>query len=163
MATNNGLFFTIRLNDVDKCNSQCEQNSKCNFYRYNRQTQNCTFLTEQDRSGHCKISAGPKDTKDTECLNVENEQECDFLLQEECEYGMENNGDLVIEYPDGAITSADSCQMSCQDDFPDCKYWIFDKKKNLCILRKSEERKCAFVGGPQLPTHYDCRKLSPNW
>jgi len=156
-------YFSMPLIDVEACNRQCGLDSKCKFYRYNSQTQNCTFLTEQDRSEHCKISAGPKDTKDTECTNVENNQECDFLLQEECEYGMENNGDLVMEYKDGAITSADSCQMSCKLDFPDCKYWIFNRKRNLCILRKSYERNCAFVGGPQEPSYYDCRKSSPNW
>jgi len=150
------------LQDIDTCNRQCERDSKCWFYRYNDETNNCTFLTKQDREQHCNIRAGPKDKKDVECLNVDNEQECDFLLQEECEYGMEDNGDLVMKYREGAMTSADDCQLSCKEDYPNCEYWIFHTKQNLCILRSSEERKCDYWGGPKKPSFHDCRKMSPN-
>merc|ERR1719481_394413 len=72
---------------------------------------------------------------------------------------MEDNGDLVMKYREGAMTSADDCQLSCKEDYPNCEYWIFHTKQNLCILRSSEERKCDYWGGPKKPSFHDCRKM----
>jgi len=153
----------MKLGSVQSCNRQCSEQSKCYFYRYNLVTQNCTLLTEQDRSQHCNIRAAPKDKKDTVCLNIDNNQICDALLEEECEYGTKDNGDLVKEFQDGLITSSEACQISCELDFPDCQYWIFHTKENRCILRKSETKKCTYQAGPKKPSFNDCRKTSPNW
>jgi len=159
----NKAFANVpRMPNVQACNRQCIEVTKCFFYRYNNVTQDCTLLSLQDRSQHCNIRAGPKNKKDTACLNIDNNQDCDALLMEECDYELEDNGEVVYEYQDGLIGNSEACQISCELDFPDCQYWIFYTKENRCILKRSEKKQCTYWGGPKQPSFNDCRKMSPN-
>ena len=83
-------------------------------------------------------------------------QICDNLLEEDCEY----NGELLYEFRAGAIVGPRICQRQCQIMEPDCKYWIYHSRGNLCILKRDGRRKCNGWGGPKEPSFDFCQNLT---
>jgi len=143
------------LQTVQLCNAECYNTYNCTNYRYINQTQVCTLMSADYRVSTCNISAGPKDKKDIDCIGQISNQICDSHVEEDCEY----NGDLLMEYPEGNIASADTCQESCESDFADCKYWIYHNMKSLCILKRDGKRTCSVWGGPKQPSYDHCKNL----
>jgi len=129
-----------------KCNELCMDYSECDFYHYNRQTKVCKMLDSQYRKDHCNIRAGPVDKAASACLVIDNAKICDAILEEECEY----NGELLDTLGNGQITSADGCQDACKDRDSYCKYWEYNMKESVCLLRGSVQKKCNVEAGPSL-------------
>ena len=94
----------------------------------------------------------------TDCLGDISHPICDSHVEEDCEY----NGELLYRSRPGAVTQPNACQRLCEDGAPDCKYWIFDSSKNLCILKKDGRKTCDVSGGPRTPSYQHCRDISFN-
>jgi len=147
----------FREADTDQiCSERCQSTSLCLFYRYNRQTKNCTFNEDQNRMLYCNIWAGPTEKSGTECANVDNEQFCDYQLEEECDY----NGELLYRYQEGEIASPTTCQHECKMDETNCKSWIYHIKESLCILMRDEKKSCNGLGGPKKYTVAQCENIN---
>jgi len=142
--------------DAQQCSQLCSDNSNCNFYRYNHVTRNCTFLMMQNRGLYCNIWAAPREQTGTQCLNIDNNQFCDYQLQEECDY----NGNVLERHQPGEITSSMLCQLNCKHYGSRCKSWIHHKNENLCILMKDELKECTTWGGLKSHTFDDCAKAN---
>jgi len=127
-----------------RCDSSCKNREDCGFYRYHKETKNCTLIHPKYRKTECNIRAGPTDNDATQCLFQDNRQRCDLLIDEECTY----HGENLKEFPEGAIITADACQFECEDRKPRCKYWIFHYYEKLCILKKEHNKTCSVWGGP---------------
>jgi len=136
---------------IQLCNEECYKTNNCTNYRYNNETKECTLMTEEYRD-FCDIFAGPWDKKMTDCLGQISNHICDSHREEDCEY----TGELLREYPDGAIVGASNCQKLCKDQAPDCKYWI-QNEPALCILKKDGRKTCKVWGGPKEPTYDQCK------
>jgi len=134
-----------------ECSQSCERSEDCNFWRYHHQSKNCTLIRQIYRAAECNIRAGPTDKKATTCLFTDNDQVCDALIEEECEY----NGGVLHNFPKGRIAGADTCQVECES-WSDCKYWIYHLRERKCILMKDDEKKCAYLGGPKRPSYDFC-------
>jgi len=147
-----------KYNSAEICSKQCQISTICNFYRFDTETRNCTFMEQQNRALYCNIRAGPVDKVATQCLNVDNEQDCDYLVNEECKY----DGEDLDRFPEGEIVDDGTCKEACELQAPDCKYWIYHRKESLCILKKSGSRDCKVWGGPKDPNWEICRGKSPN-
>jgi len=147
----------FRIRDSEQqCSMECQNAAECTFYRYNRETNNCTFMEQQMRGQYCNIWAGPREKSATQCLNVDNKQFCDFQLEEECDY----NGKLLQKYPEGEVSSPASCQFNCKNLAPKCNTWIYHIKENVCILMEDEKKKCTSMGGPKQNSFEDCQNLN---
>jgi len=142
--------------DAQQCSKICSTQADCNFYKYNRDTGNCTFMMDQNRGLYCNIWAGPREKTGTQCLNMDNDQFCDYQLQEECEY----DGKLLIRNPKGRITSPAGCQLDCKNREPLCKSWIYHRDEKLCILMRDEQKKCAVWAGVKEYTFDQCDKIN---
>ena len=92
----------------------------------------------------------------SQCANVDNEQTCDYQLEEECEY----NGELLYKYQEGEIASAASCQNECKIEKSKCKSWIYHIKESLCILMRDEKKSCNALGGPKKYTVKQCENIN---
>jgi len=147
-----------RVSTPQICNQICEQTSYCVFYRYHAQSRNCTLLRIQNRALHCNIRAAPVDKLASLCLQVENDQVCDTLVQEECEY----NGKVLRPFDNGQIVAADTCEELCKGD-PLCKYWTYYQQERKCTLYEEDKKTCAVIGGPKDPTFDYCQKHHPNF
>merc|ERR1712133_197046 len=107
----------------------------------------------------CNIRAGPVDKSIDlwdDCMRHIEDQACYSLLEEDCEY----NGELLFEVTKGDVTNAPTCASWCQDFFPDCKYWIFNRKEDLCILKRDGRKTCKGWGGPKEPSFDHCQNLT---
>jgi len=140
---------------VQLCNADCYVTDNCTNYRYNNQTNECTLMSKDYRGGMCEINAGPRDKKVIDCIGQYeglNNEVCDFHMEEDCEY----NGELLMRYLDGEITSADTCQENCRSD-SDCKYWIYNNSEISCILKRDGKKTCTVLGGPKQPSYDQCQ------
>jgi len=137
------------LQTVQLCNAECHDTYNCTNYRYNNQTKECTLMNEEYR-GFCNITAGPLVKRVTNCLAQIDNQICDSHLEEDCEY----HGGHLDTYPE---KQPDACQIWCEFRAPDCKYWIHDQAKALCILKKDGRKTCNVLGGPKQPSHDYCK------
>jgi len=147
-------FF--RQTDTDVlCGQECKAAANCIFYRYDRETKNCTFMNEQNRAAYCNIYAGPKEKTASECLNVDNQQLCEYQLEEECDY----NGKELLSYNPGEVMSPNTCQTNCVHRGSECKSWIFHIKESLCILMRDEKKACTTLAGPKQYTKEDCENI----
>ena len=90
------------------------------------------------------------------CLKQIDKQICDSHLEEECEY----NGELLREFAEGDVMSANTCQRSCEIRAPKCKYWIFHMNESKCILKRDGRKTCNGWGGPKQPSYDYCKNLS---
>merc|ERR1712212_209136 len=136
------------------CNADCYVTDNCMNYRYDNLTQECILLSREYR-GKCDIIAGPVDAKMSDCIGTNDEQRCDFHMEEDCEY----NGALLYRYPGGRITSPAACQRMCKTRAPDCKYWIYRFFEFLCILKRDGNRTCNVWVGPKQPSYDQCKNL----
>jgi len=149
---------------VQLCNAECYDTYNCTTYSYDKQTKECILTTNKMgdyRSRDCKIVAGPAaGTIDTEtvsifdCMEQINKQICDSLLEENCEY----NGEVLDKIPRGEVGG--TCQRICQIRAPKCKYWIDNKKEDLCILKRDGRKTCNGWGGPKEPSFDHCQNLT---
>jgi len=151
------LFGPYKVNTIQQCYDDCKGSKDCRFYRYERQTKNCTHLSNQ-YANLCNIMAGPMDKIATECLFLDNDQTCDAEVEEDCEY----DGEVLLPFRPGAIAEPDECQKRCKNHSPDCKYWIHDQARALCILKRETKKTCKVHGGPLQPSYYTCRKNALN-
>ena len=87
------------------------------------------------------------------CMVNINDQVCDSLLEEDCEY----NGELLDRIPEGQITDTNTCETWCQRKAPYCKYWIYHNREALCILKKDGRKKCNGWIGPKEPSFDRCQ------
>jgi len=126
-----------------KCNVQCQARQRCKYYRWNSQTQDCIFIDDRYKAQFCNIWAAPAGKSASECLVVEKQHECDTMVKEDCEY----SGEELYRYPQGEITSADVCKDNCDIKGDECKYWIFKKSENECILKKDGKKTCRVWSG----------------
>merc|ERR1712078_571494 len=104
---------------VIRCQTACYHIVACDFYRFNRQNKECTLLSSSYKS-LCKIRAAPVEKQASTCLR--SIQPCDPQTEEDCEY----TGNDVKKYPPGEISDAETCQDSCKNSAPTCKYWIYN-------------------------------------
>jgi len=143
------------LQSVQLCNAECYDTFNCTNYRYNKQTKECTLLTNErgEYKPRCNIRAGPVDKTATDCFEEIEGKTCGAHLEEECEY----NGEFLTS--EGSIDSADTCQELCEGE-ADCKYWIFNRLESLCILKRDERKTCNVLGGPKEPSYDYCQNLS---
>jgi len=140
-----------KVQTAEMCNELCNRNTRCDWYRWVRQTQECQFMYEKYRSNHCNIRAGPTKLTATQCLRRDNDQKCDSIVDEECEY---DGKDLDV-LPDGDQSSADDCQAVCRIRGNSCQYWIYHKNEARCILKTEVKRKCKVSGGEAMdPNEY---------
>jgi len=140
---------------TERCWDTCHRNRDCRYYKYDRENDLCTLL-ENDYRSFCDIMGGPVNTKVTTCLKVDTVK-CDAEMEEDCEYNTSDGKNLYTSRP-GAVTQPDSCQRLCEGAWaPDCKYWIHDQAKNLCILKREGKKTCKISGGPKEPKWQFCR------
>jgi len=138
-----------------ECSEYCGKSADCFFFRYNHESGNCTLMDKQNRGRYCNIWAGPMEKSATACLNVDNEQFCDYQLEEECDY----NGKLLKKHRAGQFASPADCQDDCKRRGPDCKSWIYNLDKSLCILMRDEQKKCTTLGGLRRYTVDQCNNM----
>jgi len=129
-----------------KCNKYCEATNRCKYYRYNRQTHNCTLYGSRYRAQYCNIRAAPMEKMVDECVFEDNEKPCDSIVEEDCEY----NGKLLRRFEQGDISSSDVCYEMCKLRAPDCKYWIFKQLEKECILKRSGNKTCSVSSGEKM-------------
>ena len=91
----------------------------------------------------------------SDCLMQLDNQVCDFHLEEDCDY----NGELLTGPRQGDVGSANTCQEFCKLR-SHCKYWIFHKREDLCILKRDGRRTCTTRGGPKEPSYDQCKNLT---
>jgi len=147
----------FQLPTKERCWQQCKSITKCKFYRYDYKTKLCTLL-DNSYAQFCNVQAGPENKRATECLWIDNNQRCDAEIEEDCEY----TGELLMEYPSGAIVDANECQELCQSQPEVCKYWIHDTELNLCIHKRDGGKICNVEGGPKAPTFNECLAIKNN-
>ena len=82
-----------------------------------------------------------------------NKQICDSLLEEDCEY----NGELLRRFKKGEIDGPTVCESQCRLRAPNCKYWIYHNRENLCILKRDGRKTCNGWGGPKVPSYDNCQ------
>ena len=80
-------------------------------------------------------------------------QRCDRQIEEDCEY----TGNDLRKYAPGEISDAYTCQDSCKNRAPTCKYWIYNNIERACILKGEGTRICNVTGGPNDPSYEECR------
>jgi len=81
---------------------------------------------------------------------------CGSHLEEDCEY----NGELLKKISPGNILDANSCQRTCEILAPNCKYWIFNRREFVCILKRDGRKRCTARGGPKEPSYDRCQNLT---
>jgi len=141
--------------DEAQCVKLCNKITRCNNYRFIPEQRNCTMWFEKYRDGDCNTRAAPMDTSSTECLFNNNDNICDSLLEEDCEY----HGKDLFTFTRGDVDNPDTCFENCKDFAPDCKYWIYHDKEKECILKRSGEKTCKIKGGEKmtLDDYYNCK------
>ena len=92
-----------------------------------------------------------QDTYLYDCLVQLPKQECDSHLEEDCEY----NGELLRRF--SGFGSAISCEEECKTQAPNCKYWIYNNREDLCILKRDGRKTCNGWGGPKEPSYDHCQ------
>jgi len=136
---------------VQLCNAECYDTHNCTNYSYNKQTKECILTTNElgNYRTHCRIWAAPVDQSFDYCIKHIRDQDCDALIEQDCEY----DGELLKRYT--TISSYDRCQYACKI-VAGCKYWIF-QKSDLCILKRDGRKKCNGWGGPKEPSFDYCQ------
>jgi len=137
------------------CWKECQLATFCNFFRYNKQTQECQLMENQNRANYCNVRAAPMEKTATNCLNEDNDQTCDALVREECEY----DGEVLRHYEPGQIISDDNCRIICKEWAPECKYWVFRKNERVCTTFKAATKSCTTTAGPKTPDFDICKKF----
>jgi len=145
---------------VQLCNAECYDTYNCTNYRYNNQTKECILTTNGEPTilnskvefrSNCNIHAGPVDKFIDDCMKYNSDQVCNSHLEEDCEY----NGELLREF--AGYGSAFDCESLCKWKDPDCKYWIYHNRENLCILKRDGRKTCNGWGGPKVPSYDNCQ------
>jgi len=133
--------------DTDNlCNILCGTYAGCRYWRFDRQKELCHFYKEEYRNLKCNTRAGPWGKKASTCLIQSNNNPCDSVLDEDCEYDGEE-----LANTKGQVPTADACQYACQVRAKyGCKYWIYHTKEANCILKKSVSKNCTFVSSPPM-------------
>jgi len=134
-----------KVADAEACNRICTQTQRCNWYRYDRQKQQCQMMETKYRSEYCNIRAGPRSLTATQCLYRENDNWCDSIVEEDCEY----NGKGLTEISSGDAVDSDDCQTQCEIR-SECQYWIWHDNEARCILKRDMEKSCNVSGGQKL-------------
>jgi len=149
-----------RVRSARRCNKICMKYTECGFYRYNSHKEECVLLYDPYRKSSCNIRAGPMDKTASACLTLDSDKTCDSILEEDCEY----NGKHLDKLGKGQVLDADDCQANCELRAPDCKYWIYNIKEAVCILKGSVEKKCSVETGPPFEENKydDCKKQFNN-
>merc|ERR1719430_737856 len=148
----------ISLQTVQLCNEECDNTYKCTTYRFIDQTKECILTTNEkgDYRADCNIIAGPTDMVPSDCLMQIGNQICDFHLEEDCDY----NGELLMKPSQGDVGDANTCQEFCKVRSRYCKYWIYHKREDLCILNRDGRRTCTAREGPKEPSYDQCKHLT---
>jgi len=110
------------------------------YYRFNHQTKECLLINMNYKS-LCQIRAAPVEAQLLSCLR--SSHLCDRKTDEDCEY----TGNDVKKYAPGEIIDAYTCQDSCKNWAPTCKYWIYNNIERACILKGEGTRICNVTGG----------------
>jgi len=148
----NDIIITVGvLNDVQDCQSYCEEFEHCKFFKFDGQ--HCTLLRKDYRKD-CQIFAGGYDKTIDECLKIDIKPTCDHFIEENCNY----TGDVFLDPPMGDIVDRHHCEELC-NEFQDigCKSWIFSNTEKQCSLRINGKRDCKIIGGPKSPSLEDCK------
>jgi len=137
---------------IEKCPHVCSLTTFCSFYRFNHQTKECILLRVNYKH-LCRIRAAPVEMQTSTCLTTK--QPCGAHGEEECEY----TGNDVRRYPPGEISDSETCQDSCQNSAPTCKYWIYNHIERACIHKGEGTRICNAYGGLKRYADEECRKF----
>jgi len=140
--------------NIQSCNSECNDTYNCTTYSYNKQTKECTLTTNErgDYRARCNIRAVPVDKFIDDCIWHINDQVCDSHLEQDCEY----NGEVLTRYEPGRIASDIDCEIRCKIFAPDCKYWIYHNREAVCIHKRDGRKTCNGLGGPKKPSYDHC-------
>jgi len=154
------ILSKMSQRSVELCNAECYDTYNCTTYSYNKQTKECILTTNErgDYRARCNVRAGPVDEFIgrfiSDCIGHISDQVCDSHLEEDCEY----NGELLRTFSGKwKLGSAITCEEFCKMEAPDCKYWIYNNREDLCILKRDGRKTCNGWGGPKEPSYDHCQ------